>query len=205
MDESLPDFISAIHRAREAGWCDTIPLILVSVARQNAMLRLPSGAWEGPWPVSTSSHGIGNEPGSHRTPWGLHRIAERIGAGAKTGTRFQSRIPVEEIPADNISDFESADLILTRILWLHGLQHGINHSSQERFIYIHGTNHPRKLGSPASHGCIRMCCDDLIRLFDSIAPFENVYCWIDPPASSSPCPRATPTPEFSGFPDSEAP
>jgi UDP-N-acetylmuramate--alanine ligase len=61
------------------------------------------------------------------------------------------------------------DLILTRILTLDGLEDGVNrgpgHDSLERYIYLHGTNHERLLGRPASHGCVRFSNDDVCALF----------------------------------------
>jgi lipoprotein-anchoring transpeptidase ErfK/SrfK len=62
---------------------------------------------------------------------------------------------------------QDADLVMTRILWLDGLEPG-NANTHERFIYIHGTNHEEKLGEPASHGCIRMGSADLVELFELV-------------------------------------
>ena len=59
------------------------------------------------------------------------------------------------------------DLVMTRILWLDGLDPE-NANTHERFIYIHGTNHEESLGEPASHGCIRMRSADLVELFELV-------------------------------------
>jgi hypothetical protein len=59
------------------------------------------------------------------------------------------------------------DLIMTRILWLDGLDPE-NSNTRQRFIYIHGTNHEESLGKPASHGCIRMRNTDLVELYDLV-------------------------------------
>ena len=52
------------------------------------------------------------------------------------------------------------DDITSRIPWLNGLEEGVNKGdgidSYQRYIYIHGTSEEGKIGSPASHGCIRM-------------------------------------------------
>ena len=68
------------------------------------------------------------------------------------------------------------DLVLTRILWLAGLE-GDNANTKERYIYIHGTNQEAMLGTPASHGCVRMSNADVAECFDQItegAPVEIV-------------------------------
>jgi L,D-transpeptidase YbiS len=60
-----------------------------------------------------------------------------------------------------------ADLVMTRILWLDGLDPE-NANTHERFIYIHGTNHEESIGEPTSHGCIRMRSTDLLELFELV-------------------------------------
>lgn len=98
-----------------------------------------------------------------KTPTGRFRIAEKIGDGMPVGTVFKSRRPVK-VTKKLMRD---ADLVMTRILWLDGLDPG-NANTHERFIYIHGTNHEEKLGEPASHGCIRMRSADLVKLFELV-------------------------------------
>ena len=98
-----------------------------------------------------------------KTPTGRFRIAEKIGEGMPLGTVFKSRRPVKVGKKLRQDD----DLIMTRILWLDGLDPG-NANTRERFIYIHGTNHEESLGEPASHGCIRMKSADLLELFELV-------------------------------------
>jgi lipoprotein-anchoring transpeptidase ErfK/SrfK len=122
------------------------------------------------YPVSTAANGVGEQTGSHCTPRGRHRIAEKIGADAPLGTAFKSRVPTGEIWTPELdAEFPGRDWILTRILWLEGLEPGTNQGgsvdSHGRFIYIHGTNEEHKLGTPASHGCIRMKNEDVAELF----------------------------------------
>jgi lipoprotein-anchoring transpeptidase ErfK/SrfK len=113
--------------------------------------------------VSTSRFGVGTEEGSLKTPIGRFRVAEKIGGDMPTGTIFQSRVPLK--PADPLPPTE--DLVMSRILWLDGLdEHNTN--TRERFIYIHGTKHEDKIGSPASCGCIRMRNADVVELFDLV-------------------------------------
>jgi lipoprotein-anchoring transpeptidase ErfK/SrfK len=112
-------------------------------------------------PVSTSRFGTGCEPGSFRTPTGWFRIAARIGAGYPSGTWFRARRPVGRWLPSHATD---GDLVLTRILWLDGLEPA-NANTRDRFIYLHGTNDEASIGRPASFGCIRLRNDDILRLF----------------------------------------
>lgn len=112
------------------------------------------------YPVSTSRFGVGTEQGSMKTPTGRFRVAEKIGGDTPSGTVFQSRVPLK--PDDPLPPTE--DLVMSRILWLDGLdQHNAN--TRDRFIYIHGTKHEDKIGTPASHGCVRMRNADVVELF----------------------------------------
>jgi lipoprotein-anchoring transpeptidase ErfK/SrfK len=115
------------------------------------------------YPVSSSRFGLGTEEGSMKTPIGRFRIAEKIGGAAPSGTIFQGRVPLK--PGEPFPPTE--DLVMSRILWLDGLEEH-NANTRERFIYIHGTKHEDKIGSPASHGCIRMRNADVIDLFDLV-------------------------------------
>jgi hypothetical protein len=118
------------------------------------------------FPCSTSRFGIGQTEGSNRTPLGLHRIAEKIGAGEPAGTVFKSRQVVGQMSQPEFADAK----ITTRILWLDGLEPGFNRGgsvdSRARYIYIHGTADQKSIGQPASHGCIHLADADLIPLFD---------------------------------------
>ena len=86
-----------------------------------------------------------------KTPVGRFRIAEKIGADQPTDIAFKTRVPVRPSAAALKSD----DLIMSRIMWLDGLEEA-NANTHARYIYIHGTNHEDEIGTPASHGCIRM-------------------------------------------------
>ncbi|MCX7826666.1 MAG: L,D-transpeptidase [Verrucomicrobiae bacterium] len=149
--------------------------ILVSVDRQRLVLCRP-GLPPLEWPVSTSKFGVGNQQGSYCTPTGLHRIAEKIGRGMPLNTVFKNRLPVEPPPIgdpqSNTSYDLGDDLIMSRILWLTGCEPGINQGgnvdSHDRYIYIHGTNQEERIGTPASHGCIRMRRADVAELFEMV-------------------------------------
>lgn len=132
--------------------------------------------------VSTSKRPPSNVKNSLGTPRGLHEIAERIGNGQPAGMVFRSRIPTgrhfsEFAPEELRTD----DLITSRILWLRGLEPGENLGGDvdtfDRYIYIHGTRHEDKLGTPASAGCIRMSNRDVIELYDAVRVGDWV--WIE--------------------------
>ncbi len=115
--------------------------------------------------ISTSKWGLGSEPGSNRTPLGRFRIAEKHGAGAPFGTIFKSRRPAGRWRRGGrvLPD----DLITSRLLWLDGLdKHNAN--TYERYIYLHGTNQEHLLGTPHSHGCVRLSNDAVIDLYDLV-------------------------------------
>ena len=115
--------------------------------------------------VSTSKFGTGNQEGSFRTPLGIFEVCEKHGDGASLNTIFKGRKPEGEWNTQS-SPVEE-DLVLTRILRLHGLERQ-NENTYQRFIYIHGTNHEDTIGSAASHGCIRMRRADIAELYEII-------------------------------------
>lgn len=113
--------------------------------------------------ISTSKYGLGSEPGSNRTPVGNFRIAEKIGDGAPSGVIFKSRVQTDEFGTPD----DPEDRVQTRILWLEGTDQE-NANTKDRYIYIHGTNAEGALGTPASHGCVRMANVDVIDLYDRV-------------------------------------
>lgn len=115
------------------------------------------------FPISSSRFGLGSEEGSLKTPLGKFRVGEKIGHDMPSGTIFQARVPLS--PGDPPPETE--DWVTTRILWLEGLEEH-NANTRDRFIYIHGTKHEDKIGTPDSHGCIRMRNEDVIELFQLV-------------------------------------
>ena len=115
------------------------------------------------FPISSSALGTGHQEGSNQTPIGRFIICEKIGHEAPPGMVFKSRLPTGELGTEE----DPADLVQTRILWLHGLEEH-NSNTRDRYIYIHGTNHESSIGTPSSHGCIRMRNADVIELFDAV-------------------------------------
>lgn len=130
--------------------------------------------------VSTALNGAGELKNSGCTPRGLHTIRACIGAGQPENTVFVGRRATGEIYADKLGQqFPERDWILTRILWLSGLELGKNRlanvDTMQRFIYIHGCPDSLPMGEPLSHGCIRMHNKDLLTLFDLVMPGMRVY------------------------------
>lgn len=124
-------------------------------------------------PVSTAKNGIGEVEGSHCTPCGWFCISEKIGDQEPIGTVFKSRKPTGTVWNSNMPPTDE-DLILTRILWLEGLEPS-NANTKNRYIYFHGTNQELLIGRPASHGCIRLRNKTMIRLFESVETKTPVW------------------------------
>jgi predicted GNAT family N-acyltransferase len=122
------------------------------------------------YPVSTARNGPGERYGSYCTPRGLHAVRAKVGAGCPANTVFVRRRPTGEIWTRELATrYPERDWMLTRILWLSGRESGFNRGggvdSLRRKIYIHGTGDDASLGTPSSHGCIRMSNPDVVELF----------------------------------------
>jgi lipoprotein-anchoring transpeptidase ErfK/SrfK len=145
----------------------------IDIARQE--LRLADGSTlRRIYRVSTAAKGVGEAVGSGCTPCGLHRIRIKIGADCPSGTVFVGRRPTGEIYSEALAARNPRrDWILTRILWLTGSEPGRNRGglvdTLKRFIYIHGCPDTEPMGTPRSHGCIRMRNDDLLDLFERVS------------------------------------
>jgi lipoprotein-anchoring transpeptidase ErfK/SrfK len=136
--------------------------LIISVPDQQlAVIR--DGLKVATFPVSTSKFGIGDRPSSFSTPIGAMEVAQKIGAGAPPGAVFRHRQYTGEVLRPNTP---GRDPIVTRILHLRGLE-AKNSRAFDRGIYIHGTPEEKKIGRPASYGCIRMKSRDVIRVFDT--------------------------------------
>lgn len=150
-------------------------MIIISVSEQLLHHRRESGVWYS-YPVSTAKNGVGNMEGSFQTPLGKHRIAEKIGEEMPLMTAFRARRPIGIFDPTTCDD--SRDWILTRILWLEGCETGKNRrgkvDTKKRYIYIHGTHDETAIGTPCSHGCIRMSNLDMLELFEHVQTGERV-------------------------------
>lgn len=123
--------------------------------------------------VSTAEKGAGEKNGSYQTPRGRHKIRAKIGRNAPTGAVFVSRRATGEVYSKELRErYPGRDWILTRILWLSGLEPGRNRlrdvDTMRRYIYLHGTPEETQLGRPGSHGCVRMANEDIVELFDLV-------------------------------------
>jgi len=148
---------------------DTRHRIVVSIPEQKLAL-FDNGALIATYPISTSRFAIGDAPGSRGTPLGELEIAKKIGDSAPSGMVFKDRRATGEILAP---DAPGRDPIVTRILWLRGLE-AENANAYSRYIYIHGTPEERNIGTRASFGCIRMRSRDVIQLYDIVGPQARV-------------------------------
>ena len=142
---------------------DTAHRVLISVPEQR-MALLEGGKPIATYPVSTSKYGLGDYRGSWGTPLGRLEVATKIGDGAPLGAVFKDRhFTGEVIPVDA----PGRDPIVTRILWLRGLEPQ-NDNAYRRHIYIHGTPEERNIGRPVSYGCVRMRSLDVIQLYATV-------------------------------------
>ena len=152
--------------------------LVVSVALQRMFLferspleslepRSPQYEFRRRFVVSTSRFGTGQVMQSNRTPLGLHRVARKVGGGQPIGTVFKSRQPV-----GLTWQGQTEGGIVHRILWLEGLEPGINRGGNvdtfERYVYIHGYGDETTLGRPQSRGCIHLSAADLMPLYERL-------------------------------------
>jgi len=140
------------------------PATRIEISVRKQRLTLKSGRKKlAEYPVSTSRYGLGSKEGSMKTPTGRFRVADKIGEGMPIGTIFKSRRPVK--PTKKL--LQEEDLIMTRILWLDGLERR-NANTHGRYVYIHGTNREENIGTAASIGCVRMRNADVAELFELV-------------------------------------
>ncbi|MEY4194360.1 MAG: hypothetical protein RLZZ226_728 [Pseudomonadota bacterium] len=153
-------------------------LLRVSLSRQ-CMDVMAGDSLLQQYPVSTARNGAGERNGSGCTPRGWLVIRAKIGAGCCRGTVFVGRRPTGEYYDEDLAArHPDRDWILSRILWLSGLEAGFNRygtvDTARRYIYIHGSPDSGVTGTPASHGCIRMRQDDVMALFEQVAAGTRV-------------------------------
>lgn len=170
--EVLPETNSVAGVLRQHGWdkyvqqgtglwvrVDTQELLVV---RDRQIVRT--------YRCSTAARGTGNQRDSEKTPLGWHQIGAKIGDQLPVGAILEERRYKGRVwrPGDRTD----ADLVLSRVLRLRGLESGYNLGgnvdSWDRCIYIHGTNDVSDLGRPTSHGCVRLSPTDVIELFNSV-------------------------------------
>ena len=152
-----------------ADWVGNGTGVWVSVDEQMfRIVRAGQIVWQAP--CATAAAGTGSKMNSQKTPLGWHSVKKKVGGGAPLGQVFRSAQPTKEIWKPGQKSKE--DLVLSRLLWLSGEEPGKNLGgdvdSYSRYIYIHGTNEEEKIGTPSSHGCVRLRNADVIEAFDLI-------------------------------------
>lgn len=156
--------------------------LTISIAEQQLML-IEQGIVLRRFTVSTAKNGAGQRKGSYCTPTGWHQIRAKIGAAVPQNGVFVARRFTGEIYSPQLAEQHPyRDWILSRILWLDGLEAGHNRygavNTASRYIYIHGSPDMLMTGQPESHGCVRMLNADIIELFADVA--ANTRVWIQP-------------------------
>jgi len=154
-------------------------VIAVNLRASTLQLRR-SGAVVRSYAISGSKQPYSNVLNSLGTPLGLHAIAERIGAGQPSGTVFKSRVPTgvhfSEMPEEVVG---TRNLVTSRILWLRGLEPGVNSGGNvdtyRRYVYIHGTQREDRIGEALSAGCILMRNPDVIELYEEVRVGDLVW------------------------------
>ena len=152
--------------------------LIVSIPDQE-MAVVENGELVKVYTVSTSKNPPSCKADSYGTPTGLHAIADMIGKGQPEGLVFKGRVPTGKHYSVYTGEIAESNLITSRILRLRGLEPGKNAGdgcdSYERYIYIHGTNHEKRIGQPFSGGCVEMLNTEVIELFERVESGNLVY------------------------------
>jgi len=151
---------------------DYSELLFVSIDNQK-MYHIKEGAIVKKYIISSSEYGTGSVDGSNKTPLGLHKVKEKHGDNIPINGKMTGRVFYGDMATIYTDKTKSiTDNVTSRIFWLEGLEKGKNKGegidSYKRYIYIHGTSEEGRLGTPASHGCIRMRNKDVIDLYKII-------------------------------------
>jgi lipoprotein-anchoring transpeptidase ErfK/SrfK len=145
---------------------DAAPLsadMIVSVPDQ-VLALVDRGKLIARYSISTSKFGTGDSNASYRTPLGTLFVSAKIGDRLPPGAVIKNRIPTGGVVG---VDAPGRDAIVARVIWLRGMETA-NQKARDRCIYIHGTPEERRIGQPASFGCIRMRSRDIIDLYDHV-------------------------------------
>lgn len=151
----------------------------ISITTQQLCL-IENGCVIKTYSVSTAKKGPGEKKGSECTPRGWHNVRAKIGAGQPLQAVFKGRRPTGEVYVAELAErYPHRDWILTRILWLGGLEAGKNRYGDVdtcwRYIYIHGCPDHLMTGIPDSHGCIRLNNVDMLDLFNRVEAGIKVF------------------------------
>jgi L,D-transpeptidase YbiS len=146
----------------------------IEISLADQLLRLiEAGEVIAHYVISSAANGPGEQMDSECTPRGQHLIDAKIGAGCPVNSVFVGRVPTGEIYDRSLRDRQpNRDWILTRIMWLRGIEDGANAGgivdSKSRYIYIHGTPDDTDMRVNGSRGCVRMSNHDIDQLFDLV-------------------------------------
>jgi hypothetical protein len=177
---SIESFWESFNKTRSSLGIKQTDRVLAVRIGASTLQFFRKGAIVKSYVVSTSKRPPSNVTNSLGTPLGLHQIDERIGAGQPPGMVFKSRVPTGR----HFSEFTdessgSGNLITSRILWLRGLEPGVNAGgdvdTHKRYVYIHGTHREDEIGKPMSAGCVLMRNDDVIELHDQVRTGDLVW------------------------------
>jgi len=147
---------------------------LITISFSDFSLTLIKNGEKFVFPISCAQKGRGEKSGSNKTPRGMHQIYKKIGTNAEIGTVFKSRKKTGDI-CDFNKDNLGENAILTRILWLDGLEKH-NENTKSRYVYIHGTNKESNVGKTHfSHGCVVMKNEDIVKFFDLVKAGDYVF------------------------------
>ena len=148
-------------------------MLIVSITSQE-MALLVDGKISRLFKISTSKNPPSCIAESFGTPTGLHQLADFIGADQPLGMVFKGRLPTGRHHTDYSRDKQVENLITSRVIRLRGLElnknTGLNCDTYDRYVYIHGTNHEARIGSPFSGGCLEMLNSEVVELFDLVEP-----------------------------------
>lgn len=140
---------------------DKAASVRVSMAEQSLSLCNEAGEAVISFPCSTGMQGSGFSYDSGQTPTGNFLIFSALGEGESLYTIFKAQRKAGEWNGEEES---KGDLVLSRVLCLEG-QDQDNANTKLRQIYIHGTADMGHIGTPSSHGCIRMLPQDVVFIF----------------------------------------
>ena len=153
--------------------------LLIASVRHQTINHFQYGTSVKAYVMSSSKRPPSCVEGSLGTPWGLHEVCEKIGEGEALGTVFEGRASIGLKYWECEKEKRGKNLITTRILRLRGLQDGVNSGGQvdtfHRYVYVHGTNHENRLGSPSSSGCLQLGNKEVLELFDIVPVGTHLY------------------------------
>ncbi len=157
-----------------------MPSQIIIDSEQQKLFLYQNGVVIKTYPISTAKKGLGEQKNSFQTPRGWHTIRAKIGQNQPINTVFKARRPTGQIYNPELaSKHSNTDWILSRIIWLSGLEIAKNrlgiYDTMQRYIYIHGTSDEDAIGKPTSMGCIRMNNNDIVELFDLVSVGLSVF------------------------------